>query len=77
LKIRCATTADYDRDGKWGNCVGIKCFKFFEDKRNFLNAQSNCLTEGARLASVSSEYEQAFITASLRYKTSDSYYIGG
>ena len=55
---RYATTADYDRDEKWGNCVGIKCFRFVETKMTFLSGQNFCQADDAKLASISGEYEQ-------------------
>ncbi len=56
----CATTSDYDRDGKWGNCVGIKCFKFVEDPKGYVEARNLCAAESANLASISGEYEQGY-----------------
>jgi hypothetical protein len=59
----CATTSDYDRDGKWGNCVGIKCFKFVEDKKGYVAARNFCKDDQATLASISNDYEQGNYTA--------------
>ena len=60
FELRCATTADYDRDQKWGNCIGIKCFKFVEDAKGYFDARSYCANEQATLASISGEYEQGW-----------------
>ncbi len=54
----CATTADYDRDGNWGNCVGVKCFRFVEDKKGYVEARNFCATDKATLASINNDYEQ-------------------
>ena len=59
--IRCATTSDYDRDEKWGNCVGVKCFKFIEGEKEYFEARSICNSEQATLATINNEYEQGFI----------------
>ena len=58
--IRCATTADYDRDEKWGNCVGVKCFKFVEQEKEYFEARSVCNNDQATLATINNEYEQGF-----------------
>jgi hypothetical protein len=57
VTIRCATTAYYDRDGKWGNCVCVKCFKIIEEEKEYFEASSN---DQANLATVNNEYEQGF-----------------
>ena len=95
ITIRCATTADYDQDGKWGNCVGVKCFKIIEEEKEYFEARSICTNDQATLATVNNEYEQgleyfssfisclilnnylAFLTASLRNRPFNAYYIGG
>jgi hypothetical protein len=58
INLRCATTADYDRDLKWGNCVGIKCFRFVEDKKIYVDARKFCNNDNATLASITGDYEQ-------------------
>ena len=59
LFLRCATTADYDRDSKWGNCIGIKCFKFVDDPKGYFEARSFCNNDDAKLTSISNDYEQS------------------
>ena len=61
LKLRCATSSDYDRDGKWGNCVGIKCFKLVDIKTAYFTANSICAAEQATLASISNDNEQGIV----------------
>ncbi len=57
--FRCATSADYDRDQKWGNCVGVKCFKFYDDLKTYEQARDSCVAQDqASLASISNLYEQ-------------------
>ncbi len=96
----CATTGDYDRDGKWGNCVGVKCFKIDDTLKTYNEAKALCIADKASLASITNSNEQglkfqskkllyyyyyyyhfcmisAFITASLRYKLFNNFYIGG
>jgi len=75
--IRCATTADYDRDMKWGNCVEVKCFKVIDDEMDYIQARSYCYQNEARLASIHTRYEQAYVTALLRNRTYNAFYIGG
>ena len=58
LRNRCATTADYDRDGKWGNCVGVKCFKIVDTLKNYAEAKSLCVADKASLASITNTNEQ-------------------
>ena len=58
IKTRCATTADYDRDKKWGNCVQVKCYKLVEDEKEYFEARSACNVEQATLATINNENEQ-------------------
>jgi hypothetical protein len=59
--FRCATTSDYDRDNKWGNCVAIKCYKIVDDLKTYSQAKASCVADNARLASITSDYEQGIL----------------
>ena len=52
---------------------GSNCYKFFEIKKSFNDAEKHCLLEGAHLASVHSVEENNFL-ANL---SSDQFYFGG
>ena len=62
---------------KWGNCVEVKCFRVVDDAKDYYEARSFCNENEGRLASIHTRYEQAYVTALLRNRTYNAFYIGG
>jgi hypothetical protein len=46
---------------KWGNCVSVKCYKMFTKESTYAEAKAACSDDGAKLASITSSYEQGLI----------------
>jgi hypothetical protein len=66
----CATTPDWDRDRLAIFCKEIKCFKIDSRPMTYRDAKAACLNDSANLASIKNVYEQSYLTALIRNKTS-------